>query len=1156
VRGVSGAAAQGGCDVTGPRHGLRVVRSASLTSLADHLADHLITAPPRDPFASVEVVVPSRGVERWLTQRLSTRLGATAHEAGVCANVTFPFLGGVVERILAATLGGEPGDVDPWSPERLAWPLLALLDDLPTASAFEPLRLHLVDGGAPALRRRFPLARRIADLFDRYALYRPDMVMAWRRGEDVDGSGTPLAANLAWQPPLWRRLSAELAVESPDRRTTESLRRLRRGEVQRAGDLPGSVTVFGVLALPPRQLELLAALSRTVPVTLYTHAPCPAWATHDAEPSPSNPLLAASGGRAREAHTILAPHLGDAMLLPVPDGAGATVTALGVVQEDIRRDLRRGVGRQVPPLAWSAGDDSLQVHACHGPLRQLEVLREVLLGLLEDDPTLEPRDIAVLTPDVEAYASIVSAAFPRRQRDGADADEDEPADLPVVVADRTVPEDDAVGSALLAVLELATARVTASQVLDLLAMPPVRTTFSLSAGDLGELQRWLLDTGVSWGIDAEHRRELIDLTDDAHTWAAGLDRWTLGAAMADDGTRLVGDVLPYDEVEGDGVELLGRVTAALEAVFATIRSLARPRPIAAWRDTLAAAVTSLLDPGPGPSRGADLSAELMRVRGMLDTLVDDAAAVGGGSSTVELSLEEIRGIIGARLLTGAGAASTGTGAITLTGLVPLRNVPHRVVCLVGMDDGALPRAGAQHGFDLLGAPSRPGDPDPRLEERQLFLDAVLAATEHLVITYSGHDPRTNERLQPAVPVSELLDVVDASFVGPVPVVHSQPLQPHSARYFRDPAPGEEPVLRAFDPHHLAAARAALRATGPAPGFLSTPLPPPSGELAAAEVIELDDLIRFLEHPVRFLLQRRLGLSLGADDRRLPDRDPTELGGLERWRLGQELLSLRLAGLAPERWRTLTMATGTAPVGGLGEVALQGIEELVDRVLARVDAIAGDRQLRSIELGVPVTGADVDSARLAGSVELVGRTVLHAGVSRLKAKHRLAAWVRTLSVLVSDPELRPEAVLIGGDTSRTAGVRELGLEPLAGLATRTATAPDAPPAPDELAELARAHLGELVSLYLRGHQEVLPLVPETAAAYATARADGADHAGAIAAAHRRAWVGNGVFGGDRDDPYIVQAFGRDTELLAIDVEHPLGVAAELLWGPLLAAQVRR
>jgi exodeoxyribonuclease V gamma subunit len=389
------------------------------------------------------------------------------------------------------------------------------------------------------------------------------------------------------------------------------------------------------------------------------------------------------------------------------------------------------------------------------------------------------------------------------------------------------------------------------------------------------------------------------------------------------------------------------------------------------------------------------------------------------------------------------------------------------------------------------------------------------------------------------------------------VVHAQPLQPHSARYFRDPVPGEEPVLRAFDPHHLAAARAALQATGPAPSFLSTPLPPPAGELVAAEVIDLDDLLRFLEHPVRFLLQRRLGLSLGADDRRLPDRDPTELGSLERWQLGTELLALRLAGLAPERWRTLTMATGTAPVGGLGEVALEGIEELVDRVVTRVDAIDGDRQLRSIDLGVPVSGVDVDSARLVGSVELVGRTVLHAGVSRLKAKHRLAAWVQALGVLASDPELRPQAVLIGGDASRADGVREIRLDPVTGLGARAAAAPEAPgPGPDELAELARAHLGELVSLYLRGHQEVLPLLPETAAAYATARAEGADHAGAIAAAHRQAWVGTGPFGGDRDDPYIVQAFGRDTELPAIDVQHPLGVVAELLWQPLLAATVRR
>jgi len=339
--------------------------------------------------------------------------------------------------------------------------------------------------------------------------------------------------------------------------------------------------------------------------------------------------------------------------------------------------------------------------------------------------------------------------------------------------------------------------------------------------------------------------------------------------------------------------------------------------------------------------------------------------------------------------------------------------------------------------------------------------------------------------------------------------------------------------------------------------VATPLPPPATELVAADTIDLDELIRFLEHPVRFLLQHRLGLSLGEDDRRLPDRDPTELGGLQRWQLGQELLALRLAELVPERWRTLTMASGTAPVGGLGQVALDGIEQVVDRVMARVDALEGERRLVAVEVAAPVTAAAPAGTRLVGSVELVGRTVLHVGVSSPRAKHRLAAWVRAVSVLATDAQLQPHAVLIGGDRTLSSGVREIGLDPSIGLVGRGGTAPEGvADGPDELAQVARDHLAALVSLYRRGHQEVLPLLPETANAYATARSEGADHASAIATAQQRAWAGSGSFGGDRDDVYVVQAFGRDTELADIDARHPLGAAAQLIWEPLLAAGVRR
>ena len=1135
---------------------LQVVRSSSLELLAEHLTERLRTDPPADPVAPIEVAVPSRGMERWLTQRLSSQLGATATEAGVCANVRFPFLGGVLQRTLAATLGEDGADADPWTPQRLAWPLVALLDDLADDPAFGPLWTHLSDDGVRSARRRLPLARRIADLFDRYALYRPDMVAAWRDGAAVDGEGASLPPNLRWQPPLWCELTERIDTPSPDLRTTAAIDRLRRGTVARPDQLPTSVTVFGVLGLPPRHLELLAALATSTPVTLYTVAPCLAWPLDDPRPEPRNPLLLASGAMARDAHTVLSAQLPGAVTLGPGDADPAAApphqrTALAVLQADVRGDRRRGPGGQVPALPWRPGDRTVQVHACHGPVRQLEVLKQVLLGLFEDDPTLEPRDVVVLTPDIETYAPLVPAVFPRRGGDATDLATDVALHLPVRVADRTLREDNAVAQALLAVLELATGRVTASQVLDLLASPPVRARAGLSDADLQELPRWVLSSGVSWGIDAEHRRQLIDLDDGAHTWAAALDRWTLGAAMADDSSRMVGGVLPFDDVEGAGVELLGRVMTATDALFSTLRELAAPRPVDGWCSALSAATTSLFDPGPGPQRDAALTAQLAEVRRVIDQLADDAAVATGGPSDVAVTLEEVRGLLAEQLSAGAGVAATGTGAVTVTGLVPLRNVPHRVVCLVGLDDGALPRPRSQHGFDLLEVADRPGDPDPRREDRQLLLDAVLSATDHLVVTYAGHDPRTNERLQPAVAISELLDTLTASFDGPVEVTWGQPLQPHSPRYFRDAIDGEDPVLRAFDPHHLAAARAVTGATAPVPAFLDPPLPPPPADLVDPTAIDLDELVRFLAHPVRFLLQRRFGLVLGEDDRRLPDRDPTELDGLQRWQLGQQLLERRLADTDIGPWRRVTMAAGTAPVGGLGEVALEGIEQLVDTVLGEVaDLRPSERALRPVELDVVPVGAGVDTARLVGAVEVVGGGVLQVGVSSPKPKHLVAAWVRVLALLATEPTLAPRAVLVGGDRGLRSGVRRITLDPTAAFGGADG---DEAPEPGPLAAQARQHLGELVALFLRGHREVVALPPDTAEAYADARAKGAGHAEAVRSAHFKVWAGGGPSGGDRDDAYHVQAFGPASDLAEIDRRHPFGADADRLWGVIRAAQ---
>ena len=1179
---------------------MRVVRATSIDELVVPLARELANRPPADPLRPVDVAVPGRGMERWLTQRLADELGARDDEAGVCANVRFPFPAAVVRAAVTTVLGDDVGDEDPWTPARLTWPVLEELDDLPDDVVYAPLRSHLAGDGEATSRRRYPLARRIADLMDRYTVHRPGMLRRWSEGDDVDASGDPLPGDLTWQPTLWRSLQARITPPSPDRRVRAALELL-------ADAAPGStaltdpVTIFGVAGLPPRHLQVLAALTRHVPVTVYAVTPCTRWVPGRPPPEPRHRLLASCGGEAWAAHAelatreVLAPADVDGDE-PGDDPGGVTggneggvdggiegaVPALRTLQHDIRADRRRRRrDRGVP--APADDDTSIQIHACHGPMRQLEVLREALLSLLEDDPGLEPRDIVVLTPDIATHAPLITAVFSDGDRPGEAAADPDTASgtpaLPFRIADRTLREENPVAQVLLATLDLATSRVGATEVIDLLTSEPVRERFGLRPGDLAELPAFVRDTGIRWGIDADHRSDEIGLTDASHTWSAGLDRLALGAAMADNGGRLVGGVVPYDDVEGGGVEAVGRVLTATDTLFACLRSLQAPRHLDAWHTAFHRVVDAVIDPGPDATHPVTYTAELAALRGSLDALDRDSRVVSGEPPDALLTLDEARAALAAELGSRGGHARYGTGAVTFAGLEPLRNVTHRVVCLVGLDDEALPRATHRHGFDLLAAQPRPSDPDPRLEDRQAFLDAVLAAGDHLVITYTGHDPRTNEATQPAAPVNELLDVLHATFptsTGDDPTdprerfVTRHPLQPHSQRYFH-PADGGSAVPRAFDRRQFAAARATADVPRPPPPFFPPdhPLPAPDDAGAGPEVIELADLIDFLCHPLRHLLHRRIGVVLGRDEPGIEDRDPTELAGLERWRLGDELLGAHLAGDVDTTWREVTLARGTVPVGGPGRLALDEVTDVVDRLTQRLATIPGEHTTLPIDVTVAAAGGDV---RLVGTVPVIGAVVPHIGFSAIRARHRIATWTRLLAVTAAVPSPDPHARLLGRDADRADGLRDLTFRPPTsapgdpdgrddrdnrhdtpgGGAVRTDGV--APPAPDESQAAASAHLGELIAGYRRGLTEPVPVLPETGFAYARSRARGRGHAAAIAAA-ASSWEGGFGRVGERDDAYVRQALGGRRELGELAETTTFATDAVALWGPILAAEVK-
>jgi len=1054
---------------------LHLHRAERANVLVDALGA-VLAVPLADPFATEVVCVPTPGVERWIAQRLSHRLGTGAGDDGVCAGVDFPS----PARLVADALGRSGAD-DPWAPARAVWPLLAVLE---TALA-EPWATVLADHLGPAAAdldeagpeaeqdtrrsRRWSTARRLAGLFARYAADRPSMLQGWAVGHDLGPDLEPLAPDRTWQPELWRRLRDHIGGPDPVTRLRGDVERLRDAdpstESGHGADLPGRVSVFGATRLDPRHLDVLLALAVRREVHLWLPHPSPAaWeevARVSRPDAPLLPLRAQDPTAGAVQHPLLA-YLGrdlrelQVRLQEAAASAGATVveehhrgdevgctTLLGRLQSDVAADR--------PPTGdhlLASDDRSVQVHACAGPHRQVEVLREVLLGLLADDETLQPRDVVVMCPDVETYAPLVAATF------GLDTDEvvgEHPGHrLRVRLADRSLGQLNPVLATLVRLLELADARVTRSALLDLAAAAPVATRFRLGEDDLERLHELLPQTGVRWGLDAAHRARFGMAGFAQNTWAAGLDRLLLGVAMDESDARFIGTVLPLDDVASDDVGLVGRLAELLSRVRGLSDACASPKTLPDWLTLCREVVEQLTDVRPADRwQHAHAYGELAR----LEERAGDAAL----RST--LSLTEVRALLADAFRGRAGRANFRTGTLTVASLLPMRAVPHRVVCLLGMDDGVFPRRAAPDGDDLTATRRRIGDPDPRGEDRQLFLDAVCSARETLVVLHSAVDPRNGTALRPAVPVEALLETLDATArtADDRPVREhltvDHPLQPFGRANFEVAEPQPTHPIRtepfSFDRAALRGARAQRGRPLPAPTPYADVLLEP---LPADRAVELTELYRFFNHPVRALLRARAGLSEGGRDEPDDEQIPVELDGLGRWAVGERMLQAHLRGadldvLAAAEWRR-----GAVPPRELGAKVVGDLRVEVGTV-ASAAAPRLDRPAERVDLLV-----DLGQVRVTGSVEDVrGDTVVRVVFSRISAKQRLQAWVELLALSASRPEQAWRSVVVGRK-----GQFELG-----------------PVTP----EFARLVLADLVDLQGTGLRTLIPFAPLASYEYA-------------------------------------------------------------------------
>lgn len=1130
---------------------LHLHRASRLRLLADGLGA-LLATPPSDPFANELVLVPARGVERWLSQRLSHILGSASGSAegsmpgdGVCAAVSFRS-----PRSLIAEFLGVGAD-DPWSPEVMTWPLLAAIDDVLDEPWARPLAIHLghLNGpgdrrrsadepalsGADSFRdtgpadqelrrgRRYAVARRLAGLFDRYARERPGLLTSWLAGEVGD-----LPDDLAWQPPLWRALVARRDIPPPDLRHRDTVARLTAALAM----LPDRLSLFGHTRLAATDIDLLRAAANHHDVHLWLPHPSDAlWRSladlHPAVPRSADsshrlvrhPLLATLGRDLREFQRSLPRNPAiDEVLLGGPGDRPETL--LSWLQSDLAADAVRPKDR-----ALSVGDRSVQVHSCHSAARQVEVLREVLLGLLADDTTLQPRDIVVLCPKIEVYAPLLVAAFgPADALPGTHPGHR----LRVQIADHSPMQTNPLLAVTSKLLTLPGGREAATEVLDIARSAPVRACFDFDDEDLATVTTWVRDSRIRWGFDAEHRESYgVDFAE--NTWQSGMDRILAGVAMSESSHSWIEQTLPLDDVPNSEAELAGRFAEFIDRLRRVADSLTGTRPLDDWLSALSHGLAQLT------RVAADDIWQLNEIQGEFAAI----RRCAGPLSTTTLRLPDICALLEQRLEGRPGRADFGTGALTVCSLAPMRSVPHRVVCLVGLDDGVFPRAGNVDGDDALARRPFTGDRDVRSEDRQLLLDAICAASDTVVITYTGASEHTGQHRPPAVPLAELLDALARTCNGDAlsRIVVEHPLQPFDARNFEAGAlvPG---IPFSFDQTALVAARTAMGSRHERPPFVGDLLPaPPTGDVA------LSDLIAFFKDPVKGFFQA-LNVTLPSDIDDVEDAMPIELTPLQHWQVGDRILTDLRAGATLDQAAAAEARRGTIPPGQIGSRLLADIASQAAQVAELASSYTSDAKGVAINPSAYDIDIDLGGRRLTGTVSPVyGDHLVEVMYSKLEGKHLLKGWIPLLALLADTPDRQWSAVRVGRAPDNTAPVKRVLHRPA-----------------DNPVDLLR----DLVAIYDVGQREPIPLPLKTSYAWATARDSGKNPVGPAT----QAWTSTYSRTGEDAQPAHAKAWGPDAELdvlrqpLPVGEQHlagtppednRLGAFAVRLWSPLLSAE---
>lgn len=900
-----------------------------------------------DPFAQDLVIVPTASHQRSLSQFL-----ASVEGAGVCAGVDFVTIDRLRHKLDEQLLGID-ADLNPWQPRTLALHVLAAMDASQDQEWFQPIQLHLKAGcdgeqdnrAADRPGRRLVTARHIAHLFTDYLREGQNMVLAWNDGDDVDSDGASLPGHQLWQPMLWRAVRAQIGAADPLARHSQLVELLANQRPQLA-----TGRLCGVMLSQSRPLDgqLLSVLQ----------AHC------------GLQLVELGLPQAHSSGSVLVRRYASARAVMASEQHPNTVaaTTLQQVQADVRAN------RSASGLY--AADGSFQIHASHGHDRQVEVLRDVLTGLFEDDPTLQPREVVVLSPALEVYAPHIAARFGAR-RDVAHPGQQLRAQL----AASSILTENPVLAALRTLLEFTRRRALADELLDFLAQPPVARRFEFSEDDLETLDELFYATHASWGIDGAHRDEVLRLkpnqpqTSKQHlgTWWNAIERMLAGFAFDAHATAVVApNVAETDEassperralaplrvVSSDELGLVGRLAEAVARIRMHLYSFRSRATAQQWAARLREAVTDLTD---AQAQDAwQISAALAALNSLEAAAADLDTQLGVGD--ILAIFDDLTPRVRRR-------PNFGNGTLLFAQLGDLQAVEHRVVVVLGVGDDIFPARHTRSGDDLLAGRS---SDRLRLNSRLQLLDALLASTDKFVVVTQGANERTNALIAAPVAVLDLLSsvgVADPQQVWEKPdgsVLRRHALQAQGWSNFLESPQTDQPF--SFDAQALQGAIALAEGPKRDPKA-GHPWAWQFPERPSADHVSCDQLLAFFKNPASELLNS-VGLRLKTYQHPLETQLPIGLDGLGLYQIKNDLVEAMLAGASKDEAAHLVEFGGRVLQGKVGENVVAHQLTLAESIAQRV------QQLRS---GQPRdVDCIVDLATRNGPVRLTSRVRLWDG----------------------------------------------------------------------------------------------------------------------------------------------------------------------------------